>query len=481
MVRRTLLIVAVLFLAVGAARAQTAATQPAAEKTTTAPAPKDVAAVPATGDPFEDALQRAKKPFPWLSFEADQRSRIEYTNDASLNEDGPNREKTLHRYRERFGTKFRPLPSYEDLDVNVRLVYEPRFMVQPENVDPVAFDEAIFDKLNFQWRNALGIKNETLTGGRQDLTDLGNGWLTQDGTPLDGSRTYFFDAIRSTYKMPDIKTDVDVIYIEQSHQSDQYIDPFCDKDLPLTEQDETGFILWVTNKSIAKTEIDGFFIYKNDHKVTDDPLIKPSKSNESDLYTFGPRVVHEFNDNWATRAELAEQLGHQNGQDQCATGFNSRTTYSFRDPYCNQLMFDYEYLSGDRPGTDKNEAFDPLWGRWPQWSELWLSVEAPETRTAQVNNLHRLGPGWAVKPVKDMTYCFNYYFLFTDQNTFASTPGFTSDGPFRGQLLTSLLTYQFTKHMAGHLQQEVFVPGNYYDSSKNDVALFLRAQLEFKW
>ena len=33
--------------------------------------------------------------------------------------------------------------------------------------------------------------------GRQDLF-LGNGWLVGDGTPLDGSRTFYFDAIRAT-------------------------------------------------------------------------------------------------------------------------------------------------------------------------------------------------------------------------------------------------------------------------------------------
>ncbi len=37
----------------------------------------------------------------------------------------------------------------------------------------------------------------TATVGRQDIIE-GVGWLVMDGTPLDGSRTVYFDAARFT-------------------------------------------------------------------------------------------------------------------------------------------------------------------------------------------------------------------------------------------------------------------------------------------
>jgi hypothetical protein len=43
------------------------------------------------------------------------------------------------------------------------------------------------------------------------------------------------------------------------------------------------------------------------------------------------------------------------------------------------------------------------------------------------------------------------------------------------------MKYQFNEHIAGHLQGEVFLPGNYYSDAANDVAFFGRYELVFTW
>ena len=82
----------------------------------------------------------------------------------------------------------------------------------------------------------------------------------------------------------------------------------------------------------------------------------------------------------------------------------------------------YEYLSGDDPSTDTNEAFDPLWARWPQWSENYVYTYAMETRIAETTNLHRVYGGWEFNPTKKTEICTFYNLLFADENTRKDSP-----------------------------------------------------------
>ncbi|HEY5137764.1 MAG TPA: hypothetical protein VIJ25_00380, partial [Methylococcales bacterium] len=106
-------------------------------------------------------------------------------------------------------------------------------------------------------------------------------------------------------------------------------------------------------------------------------------------------------------------------------------------------------------------------------------------RKADYSNLHRIGPGWSFNPSDKFTLATDYYLLFADQSANTSAPGmtganaqgFSNNGFFRGQLVTSVLSYKFNKNVSGHLQGELFFPGNYYSDNRNDIATFLRYQL----
>ena len=54
-----------------------------------------------------------------------------------------------------------------------------------------------------------------------------------------------------------------------------------------------------------------------------------------------------------------------------AFGAKGDLEYCFKDDLDNKLHVTYEYLSGDDPDTRRVESFNPLWGQWPQWSELY--------------------------------------------------------------------------------------------------------------
>lgn len=422
--------------------------------------------------------EQIKNPVPWFKWGFDQRLRTIYAdNFLTLDQDVPGHAWHFQRFRSRLWGTFM---LDENLEINTRLVWEWRNWCKPNPLfgkdSNVEFDEALFDRLNVKISNAFGAPLD-ITLGRQDII-LGNAWLVLDGTPFDGSRTIFFDAARFTYNIEDSKTKIDMIYINQGNEADLTIEPFNDQERAggLTEQDERGAILYVTNKSlIPKGQLDGYFIWKHDKSVEG-----VANSNDSDIYTLGARIAGAFDDNWKYRAEFAQQAGKKNYDTLCAFGFNSRLGYDFNDSWKSNLHADYEYLSGDNPSTRTNEQFDLLWGRWPRWSELYIYTYAVETRIAETTNLHRLGGGWIGSPTEKIQLCLDYHLLFTDENTRKDNPGlisFSNNGPFRGQLVTALLKYKYSEHISSHILGEFFFPGNYYSNDNDDPAMFLRYEL----
>jgi hypothetical protein len=443
---------------------------------------------------IEDFIKKSKEPVPWLSWGADARLREIFTPNLLLDRE----DRHFQRYRFRLWASVKPI---EDISFNARLVWEPRHFCQPSRtltardarvIDEWTMNEAIPDRFNVQWKNFLGLP-VTITAGRQDII-FGNGWLVLDGTPLDGSRTIFFDAIRGTVDLEDWKTTVDLIYICQQADSDQHIGPFCDKDFHNIEQDEQGVIVYVKNKCLPKTQIDGYFIYKADKQdLGSEPgdvgagrLAPWQVGTDADIYTFGARVAGELDENWKYRAECAYQFGNKNGRDLSAFGFNSRLSYFLKDACNNNFRVSYEYLSGDDPdpgdgGTDT--GFDPLWGRWPQWSELLAYTIALENRPGEQSNLHRFGVGWSCNPHEKLEVCADYNLIFRDEkvDSFNREAAYFQNGCFKGQLLTGLLRYKISPRISGHLLAELFFPGDFYNDNRNEVAGMFRYEIVFTW
>jgi hypothetical protein len=277
------------------------------------------------------------------------------------------------------------------------------------------------------------------------------------------------------YDIEPIKTNIDLSYIEQGAEGDKHIEPFNDRERTVTEQDERGVILNVVNRCIPDQELGGYFIYKHMNAVA-------ANGDDGDIYTMGLRGAGKLGKNWVYRAEAAAQTGRKNGDRLCAFGTNNRLTYQFHDALKNELRASYEFLSGDQDSTrGKDEGFDLLWGRWPQFSELYVYTYASETRIADLTNLHRLGLGWSFQPCEKIELSTDYHLLWANHNPLGGTAGFSDSGKFRGQLLTMLMKYTITDNIKGHLVGEAFFPGDYYDDTRNDPAVFARYELSFTW
>jgi len=428
------------------------------------------------GGPSAPSQARAEKerdpnqPADWLSMGGDFRLRTIRERARKLQNGDRDHDRFWQRYRGRVWAKAK---TFRDVELNLRVVTEPRLYCRRDLPHPLIREEALFDRANVKWTNAFGLPL-TATIGRQDLL-LGSGWLVREGTPTDGSRTHHFDAIRLTYKADSINTTADVVWLDNHRNSSEWIRPFNDADVDLIEQDEQGAILYVSNESLKGHRIDGYFIYKRDHNPS-----MAKRGTEGHIYTFGLMAEGSLGKGWKYRVEFCPQFGHKNGRDLGAFGANSRLSYRFGDAMDSKLHFGYEYLSGD---DDSGKYFDMLWGREAQYSDIYNgAVDTIDGRGFDSANMHRPHLTWEFRPVKNVQVVTDYHLMFADQNTSAGgTKGLSRSGLFRGQLLKIQLKHKINEHIHQRLTVDVFFPGNFYTDARNDVAMFLRHGIVFTW
>ncbi|MEI7733343.1 MAG: alginate export family protein [Verrucomicrobiota bacterium] len=454
---------------------------------------------------FEKWIQDIKHPSYWLTWGGDIRVREEYLDSVTTmgNANAPRSLQNWVRFR---GRVFATVAPFEPVSVNMRLTTEPRYYIAETTVGNRMFSnrrgmdwtEGVIDNLNLKVTN-LFEGPVTLTLGRQDIM-LGDGWLVMDGTPLDGSRTTFFDAARMTIDMPDDNLSLDLMYIDLGAMNNRVMPVInARSDRALTDQNERGLIAYATFKPKKELEVNAYFMYKHDQRVYEDRVYTPytgyqtARGDNGDIYTLGGRVVHDATEHVRVSVEGAYQFGRKqetgtpmgarsntlfgnNYHSISACGLNSRISYLVKDKMNNVVYLAYEYESGDDPSTSKDEQFDPMWGRWPRWSEMYIYSYPNETKVAFCSNVHRVGPGWTISPNKYLDFVVNYNLLYADQavptRASVASTSFSRHGHDRGQYLQAIMKAKFNKHLVGHLWAEVIWPGNFY--SFKEQMTFLR-------
>jgi len=384
------------------------------------------------------------------------------------------------------------------------MVSEPREFMKPKSpaqgpgMDYTGnYMQGLVDNLSMSWKE-IGGAPLSLSVGRQDIMlgekgvaqggnayYWGSYWLVGDGSPLDGSRDYFLDSARVKLDLKDAKTTIEGIGILNHARNSDFL-PTINKlsgfNEYLTEQNEVGGILYLSNKSLEKTQLDAYFIYKGD--TAKYVSARQLGGDTGEIYTVGAKVARNFSDKLLWTVEGAYQFGHKEypylgiaSKEISAYGFNSMLTYQFKDALKDQFRFSFEFLSGSKPGSTKDNSFDILWGRYPRWSELYVNTAAGDThgRPGQYQDLIRFGPGWSFDPVKNLNIIAEYAALFAPESM-APNATFGS-GNFRGHYAWATMTYKFCDHLKAHLWAEFLFPGDYY--AQKNMASFLRAELHF--
>ncbi|MGD8787028.1 MAG: alginate export family protein [Phycisphaerales bacterium] len=421
-------------------------------------------------DPYNGMIMLLKTLPPWLEMGADFRFRVVYDNDRHLDNQAIGHDRLNTRYRGRVQAKIK---QSEDFAYNFRIVSEPRYYHRPPSMNKqFTHHEGIFDRFNFVWQNAFDLP-ATVTVGRQEIK-LGSAWLLIDGTPLDGGRTNFFDAVRLTYNLEGWGTTADLIWVQNNGDTAKWLKPFNDRDIDVAEQDEQGAILYLSKKPTENSYIDGYFIYKHDYDRN------VSSGYKGETYTFGTRLGDKLGEHWQYCFEFAPQFGHKNGKELSSFATNNEVIYHFNDEDKNRIHFGYEYLSGS---DDPDKNFDKVWGRVDTWSVLYQGpIDSIDGRQIDSSNLHRIHLGWVTEPSEKWEIKSAYHLLFADENTSAGgTGGLSKGGNFRGQLLRAQIKYKVSEHIYHRLEGELFFPGDFYNDDRNDVAVFARYGIVFTW
>jgi hypothetical protein len=385
-------------------------------------------------------------------------------------------------------------------DLYARLVNEAKWYIKTSNFVPIPRndtqnqsnldeDELFFDNLYADAKNIFGLPVDIRIGRQDFIFTHGEGFLIMDGTPGDGSRSYYFNAAKANIRFNE-NNNLDLIYIA---------DPMTDIYLPvlhsarppfgkvrINTSNEQGVVVYGRSKLADTFSLEPYYIYKKEKGFSTTPSL--------DLHTIGARAVFTPS-GWKLRGELAYQFGdYSNGRDRTGLGGYFFVGRNFEDVKMKpEFDIGVIYLSGDKDPAkngvnDKHEGWDPLFSRWPIWSELFVFTLVPETAKDSATpgywtNLIMLRTNVKLNftPSTNLSLWYNYLWAAEKTNftTGPFAPIFSNNGTDRGHLPQIQLSHTFTKQLSGYALLEYFIPGNFYADSAHN-AYFFRWQLQIK-
>lgn len=335
-------------------------------------------------------------------------------------------------------------------------------------------NEFVFDNLYLDVKNIAGMPLD-MRVGRQDLMDYGEMFLFADGTPNDGSRTFYFNALKTTWKVTD-KNSIDFLYIND-RRDDVYL-PIINELKPtqsLTTTDESAAAVYIKSKELENVSLEGYYIYKREG--SDGGVgYQAEKGTINTIGGFTKYVIGPY----TLRGQMAQQIGTYGTKDREAFG-----GYAYIDRDCKNLPWTPKatiggiYLSGDDRNTTKNESWDPLFSRYPWISELYtLSMRGETGVLGYWTNILALRSVLALNPTQKMKLTFEYSYLWALEYT-ASTSILSGASRDRGHLSIGKVQYAFNKNMSAYFLAEYFIPDDFYKD--HDPALFLRTEFQMKF
>jgi Alginate export len=395
----------------------------------------------------------------------EQRVRNENWNNLFDFSNGADDEREQIRYRTRVWAKA-PLTSTIDLFVGLNQETNQKFgMVN-------RFDEVVFDNAYLDFKR-LFVNGLSLRVGRQDLI-RGEGFLLLEGNPGDGSRSIYFNAVNLAYSFRKSKLELLGIL---NPKRDRFLPRFHDQRKILPEWDEQAVGLYYTDNNLSRTSLEGYYFYKkevNDYRPRTHPQFQPDRH----VSTLGGRVVQKIAKPWTAVSEFAAQWGAQHPGVPIASwagyGYVKRT---FDRPWKPYALGGYWSFAGDNPATrDRIEGWDPIFGRWPKWSELYIYSQFPEVGVGYWTNTSMWQAEAGFAPRKPLGLRFTYYHM-------GAFHPFSQRGPFgsgtrRGEMFQARVDLAAGPNWKGHVLYEVMPPGNFYRD--RGTAYFLRFEVIYQ-
>jgi hypothetical protein len=391
--------------------------------------------------------------------------------------------------------RFKTSPSLqydftEDMDIYTRLTNENRAYTYWAGSSASAgksakkkgyhydINETVFDNLYFDWKNIFEAPVD-LRIGRQDLAGYGEGFIFKQGTPLDGTRTGYFNAGKLSWKVNE-KNTLDLIAIRDT-KSDVYLPVINELDprQALNSSNEYAFSLYHKTDSIKNLHWENYYVYK--HEDASQASSARMTREETKLSTIGTYLKYNFDPSLALRGQIAGQFGDYGDNNRTGLGGYLFADKDFKDAtWSPQLSVGAIYLSGNNRSTSTNETWDPLFSRDTWHSVLYASYFSSETEASYWANLQMYRASVSVKPVDKIKLSLWYNYLRANNQVAATRTLFSGTGRERGHLPQARVDYSITKNINTYFLAEYFIPGDFYVKSADD-ALFLRWELTYKY
>jgi hypothetical protein len=361
------------------------------------------------------------------------------------------------RVRSQLHCSFTPVAGVK---LFARINNEHKHWLNPER--DFEIDELVFESLYLELSD-IGGSPVTLIVGRQNLM-YGEGFVLMDGSPLDGSRTAYMNAALARVRLENRV--IDIFGISNPHY-DKYLPVVNSLRRPLIEWDEAAVGVYYTDTSIEPAKIEGYFIYKQEDELgSEKPEVKVS--------TVGARISGSPAAVLKYAAEGAYQFGTRGNRDSRAFGGYAYGTFMPELALEPALTLGYIYLSGDE-GTGAYGGWNPLFSRWPKWSELYIYSQVIESYVAYWSNLSAPYIRIAVNATKDVKLrgtVYHFGAVHNERRMFAASDPFWT-GTNRGLLTEVKCTFKLSEFFSGHLLYEAMNPGDFYKDGSG-TAHFLR-------
>ncbi len=319
--------------------------------------------------------------------------------------------------------------------------------------------EFVFDNLFLELKGTLHPKL-TVRIGRQDMM-FGEGLVLIEGNPGDGSRTIYFNALRATYAMKKGTLDAFVIV---SPGKDRYLPVIHSQSQTLLERAEEGAGLYWTRELSKSWRGEFYGMYKHEEAR--------GKYLESDIGTWGSRISGKGAAGLEYTFEWALQHGTYGTQGRLGNGGYAEIRRKWKAAPVT-LRFNFTQLSGDKMGSSTQEGWDPIFSRWPKWSELYLYTQTQEQGVAYWTNIRMYSPGllWQIDAKSSLD--FTYRKMSALQPRVLAQPQNPLSGLSRGHLWIPRYTYKVNRHWTTYLLTEILQPGNFYPDNRH-WAYFIR-------
>ncbi|MFY0626119.1 MAG: hypothetical protein JXR07_07490 [Reichenbachiella sp.] len=367
----------------------------------------------------------------------------------------------------------------ENIRIYTRIVSEGRFYGHKGSLDSTVNDyfqerergkfELLLAQFNFEWKNLLNNKLD-IKIGRQNLHDQGFGgqWLIGDGTPLDGSKTFYFNAARFTYSINKYSS-LDLVGVINTAEDPLVI--YSDNDITRTNiTNEQGGWVWYKNKYFDQYPIDFFYLFKHENGGGG-----YQREEESNIHTVGFHLKPEVGLFWAD-AQFAAQTGTYGELDRRGLGSIIYAGLQFKNHRSSFKVGPwYMYLSGDDPNTENFEAFNNLFGGYPNDDELYINTWAKESGTSMWTNINLPGLFVEYMPTYKYNLRFWYHYMRANENM---TGEFYGQGKERGHMIMFKGMAEFTNNFKAYYMFEFLAAGNFYFQSA-DNAILNRINLEW--